>query len=596
MKIDRGWHLLGQMLCKERVFMLGSLLFTVLAAIVELLPYWIVFKVIELLLNMPENSVEQLYSFAGWLAAALIIKSILYGIAYFLSHQAAYRILTFTRQKLIAKLAYAPLEWLQQRTSGELKHTLLQDVDNIENFIAHHTVEVLAAAVGPIVVTLFLFWIDWHLALAALVIAPLAVLSSTLFMRGLSDEYIEYNGAAAKLDATTIEYLRYMPVMKLFRQDSSSFQIMRQRLQHYYQLVISLTRKTVPGWSLFSSLLGANILVILPLGMWLYSNNTVTMTQVIMSVVLGSGMLKPLLKISRFFMEINEVLAGVRKMAPILALSEVQSTSEYKLDNKISIEFCDLDFSYQDREILKGINLTLLPGTFTVLLGPSGAGKTTMAQLLAGLLLPSSGAVTINGKALTAYGNEQRSQLIAVATQEVFLFKGTIKDNLLLARPLATDDEINLALKVAQAGEFVESLPNGLNTKIHEQGVRLSGGEKQRIAIARAFLANTPVLVLDEAAASLDNLTQQAFYRDIKHYYPEKTILVVAHRSYGVETADQIVVLEQGIISGIGQHEQLILENTFYKWLWLCQVENEHWALGKQQNNSQTLFQGVADV
>jgi ATP-binding cassette subfamily B protein IrtA len=296
-------------------------------------------------------------------------------------------------------------------------------------------------------------------------------------------------------------------------------------------------------------------------------------------------------------------LAGVRKMAPILALSEVQSTSEYKLDNqldneqdnKISVEFSDLAFSYQDREILKGINLTLLPGTFTVLLGPSGARKTTMAQLLAGLLLPSSGAVTINGKALTAYGNEQRSQLIAVATQQAFLFKGTIKDNLLLARPLATDVEINLALKVAQAGECVESLPNGLNTKIHEQGVRLSGGEKQHIAIARAFLANTPVLVLDEAA-SLDNLTQQAFYRDIKHYYPEKTILVVAHRSYGVETADQIVVLEQGIISGIGQQEQLILENTFYKWLWLCQVENEHWARGKQQNNSQTLFQGVADV
>lgn len=377
-----------------------------------------------------------------------------------------------------------------------------------------------------------------------------------------------------------------MPVMKLFRQDAARFKVMRQRLQHYYGLVSMLTKRTVPGWSLFSSLLGANVLIILPVGMWLYDNNIVTVTQIIMAVVLGAGMLKPLLKISRFFMEINEVLASVRQISTILVLPDEKLAPKYKLNEELDVKFCDFEFGYDKQNLLKNINLTLLPGSFTVLLGPSGAGKTTMAQMLAGLLVPSKGSITIGDVPVTEFSNEQRCQLIAVATQEVFLFKGTIKDNLVLARRSATDEEINYALKVAQADSFIDSLPEGLNTLVHDGGIRLSGGEKQRIAIARAFLADTPIVVLDEAAASLDNLTQQTFYQDIKTSYPNKTLLVIAHRSYGVETADQIVVLEGGCITDIGNHHQLIAKSIFYQQLWMCQTENEHWSLSIPENNA----------
>ncbi len=491
---------------------------------------------------------------------------------------------------MVSLLAYAPLQWLQQRPSGKLKHTLLQDVEHIENFVAHHTVEVLSAVIGPILVTVFLFWIDWHLALAALVIAPIAVLSSVLFMSGLSKEYLEFNEAEAKLDSTTVEYLRNMPVMKLFRQDADSFNVMRQRLQHYYDLVAMLTKKTVPGWSLFSSLLGASVLVILPVGIWLYDNDIATVMQVVMAVTLGAGMLKPLLKVSRFFMEINEVLASVRQISTILALPEDNSSGQYLENEKPAVKFCHVDFSYEQQLLLKRVNLTLLPGSFTVLLGPSGAGKTTIAQMLAGLLVPDQGNVTIGGKLVSELASEERCRLIAVATQEAFLFKGTIRENLVLARHSASDEEIDQALKVAQADDLIASLPEGLDTLIQEQGIRLSGGEKQRIAIARAFLADTPVVVLDEAAASLDNLTQQAFYQDIKTYYPDKTFLVIAHRSYGVETADQIIVLEAGCITGVGNHQELIENSVFYKQLWACQTENEQWALLASDNNKNSFF------
>ena len=331
MERERGWHLLGQMVWEQRIPMAGSLFFTVLATAAELLPYWIIFQAIEILLSTSQQITQQLYALLSWLMLALLAKYTLYAVAYFLSHQAAYNILTDTRHKLVAKLAHAPLEWLQQRTTGKLKHTVLQDVENIENFIAHHTVEVLSAAVNPVLVTLFLFWINWQLALAALLISPIAVLSSTLFMHGLTQEYLEYNESSAKLDSTMVEYLRNMPIMKLFRQDSTSFQVMRQRLQNYYGIIAKFTQKTVPGWSLFSSLVGASVLVILPTGIFLYEQGTITIPQVIMAVILGSGMLKPLLKISRFFMEINEVLASVRQIAPILALSTDKRGSESEL-------------------------------------------------------------------------------------------------------------------------------------------------------------------------------------------------------------------------------------------------------------------------
>lgn len=590
MKNDLGWRVLWEMLYEQRCRLICSLLFTVLATAAELLPYWIIFQAIDLLFRSPESIDIQLYSLAGWLLIVLLAKSLLYAIAYYFSHQAAFHILTDTRKKLVSLLAYAPLQWLQQRASGKLKHTLLQDVEHIENFVAHHTVEVLSAVIGPILVTVFLFCIDWHLALAALVIAPVAVLSSVLFMSGLSKEYLEFNEAEAKLDSTTVEYLRNMPVMKLFRQDANSFNIMRQRLRHYYDLVAKLTKKTVPGWSLFSSLLGASVLVILPVGIWLYDNDIATVMQVVMAVTLGAGMLKPLLKVSRFFMEINEVLASVRQISTILTLPEDNSSGQYLEHEKPIVKFCHVDFSYEQQLLLKRVNLTLLPSSFTVLLGPSGAGKTTIAKMLAGLLVPDQGNVTIGGKLVSELASEERCRLIAVATQEAFLFKGTIRENLVLARHSASDEEIDQALKVAQADDLIASLPEGLDTLIQEQGIRLSGGEKQRIAIARAFLADTPVVVLDEAAASLDNLTQQAFYQDIKTYYPDKTFLVIAHRSYGVETADQIIVLEAGCITGVGNHQELIENSVFYKQLWACQTENEQWALLASENNKNSIF------
>ena len=589
---DPGWSALLSMIAVQRVRLFSALALTAMAAACELLPYWVIFQAVDALLQQQPDLDSTLYQLAGWMAAALLLKTLFYSLAYFFSHQAAFSILAATRKTLVAHLAGAPLNWLQQRSSGQLKQSVLQDVENIEMVISHHTVEIFAALVSPLLVTAYLLWIDWRLALAALVTAPLAVLASTLFMRDTSEQYDQFSKAAAQLNGATVEYLRNMPVMKVFRQGASNFQVMRQRLENYYGLISKLTKKTVPGWALFSSLLGANVLFILPLGIWLHAESAVTLSQVVMVVILGSGMLKPLLKVSRFYMEFNEVLAGVRRLQPILDLRSDQRDNTRAVCAPVTVEFQRVSFHYGAQSTLETIDLTLPPGSFTVLLGPSGAGKSTVAQLLAGLLLPDSGSVMVNDLSVADLGNAERASLIALASQDAFLFKGTIMDNLRLARPTASDQEVVAAVRTAQAEALIDSLPLGYDTIVHEQGVRLSGGERQRIAVARALLAATPILVLDEATASLDNRTQQAFYRDLKAQYADKTILVITHRSYGIENTDQILVLNQGQIQAAGKHRELLSDNHYYRQLWQRQTESENWSIGAGKDQ----LQEAADV
>ncbi len=595
-KKKSDWLALWKMIRNQRVLLSYSLLFTLCAALMELLPFWLIFHAMEAVLNYYRGLVassdlaEVLYQAALLMAGALVVKTLVYGGAYALSHQAAFSILTQTRRLLVTRLAWAPMHWLQGYHSGQLKLAVLQDVERVENFVAHHTVEVSVSVIGPLVVTGYLMWVDWRLALAALLVVPLAVLSSMLVMRGMEQLYDDYHQASVNLNNTTVEYLRNMPVMKLFQQDSRRFKAMVQCLEQYHGVVETLTKVTVPRWALFTSLLGANLLVILPVGITLHDMGEVRLLDILMAVLLGSGMLRPLLKVSHFFTEIKEVLAGIRRLQPIM---EVEDTSHgisvCGLSSPLTVAFDDVYFQYGEVTVLNGVSLNLAPGSTTVLLGASGGGKSTLAQLLAGLLLPAKGRVCINGVSVNTLNNQQRASLIAVASQDVFLFKGTILENLLLAREGITEQELQLAIRVAQAETLISQLPEGYETKVQEQGVRLSGGEKQRIALARALLAETPILVLDEATAFADSLTQKAFYRDLKRFYSHKTVLVIAHRTYGLEEAEQVAILEHGRIEAVGTHHTLLAENAYYRQVWELQNDSEYWSIGRYKKQQQVM-------
>jgi len=551
----------------------------VLAAAVELLPFFLLAQAVNRVVQGGPGVGADLFTLAGWMAAALLGKYLLYTLAYYLSHVAAYRVLLNTRRALVRHLSWAPLPWLSRLSSGELKQRVIQDVERMEQFIAHHSVECVAALLSPIWVFIALCLLDWRLALCALLPVPLALLAQAWMMRGLGERLAQYAGAVDDLDGATLEFLRSAPLMKAFRQDARSFKRMREALAHYRQLIGRMIGMTVPGWSVFVVLLGANVAVLFPVGLWLYGAGQLTQAELVLVLILGTGMLRPLLRVARLNSQVQEIMGGVRRFAPLLVWPQPAGARDQALNPPLEVMFEGVSFSYDRQPVLQHIDLHLPGGQMTALVGPSGSGKSTLAWLLGGLLDAESGQVRVNGEPLSALSEAARAATVGVVSQDAFIFQGTLLDNLRIGRPDATLEQIDSALRVAQAEDFVRTLPMGLNTPMDERGVRLSGGERQRIGLARALLAQTPILVLDEATAFADSRTERRFYQALRATWPDKTLLVIAHRLTSICDAEQIVLLERGVIQASGTHAQLLARSGTYATQWQHQFDSEDWTI-----------------
>lgn len=562
-----------------------AIVLAVAAAIAELWPYWLLGTAAGVAVTSPGAGAE-LFQLAGWLAMALLCKYLLYSAAYYCSHVSAFQVLLDTRRQLVRQLAGAPLRWLNQTGSGELKRLVLQDVDRLEQFIAHHTVELAAALASPLLVAALLLAIDWRLALAALATVPFALLLQAAMMRGFGVHMTQYGTALDELHGATIEYVRSMPVMKACRQDATSFQRMRDSLHAYQSLMSRITRQTVPAWSVFMVLLSANIATLLPVGLWLYQAAHIGLPQLVLALVLGSGMLKPLFKVIKLSTELREVQASLQRMARLPPRMHEAGPAPASLPAAPDVRFEHVSFAYAGAPVLHDISLHLPAGCLTALVGPSGGGKSTVAALLAGLLQADAGRILVGGVALASLDERARTALIALATQDAFLFRGSLLDNLRLGRPDASDAQVRQALQVAQAGDCIDALPAGWHTHVEERGVRLSGGERQRIAIARALLADTPILLLDEATAFADSRTERRFYQAMRAAYPHKTLLVIAHRLSTIASAAQILVMHEGRLVDGGTHADLLRRCPLYHDLWQRQFDSEQWHITEKKTHA----------
>lgn len=577
-------RILLALVAPEWPHLLPALVLALAAAAAELLPYALLSRSVAAVLAGP--AADALFATAGLVAGALLLKYLLYSVAYYLSHVAAFRLLAGIRRTLVHRLAAASPAWLERQGSGRLRTVVMQDVERLEQFIAHHTVECLAAAASPVFVAAVLVWIDARLALAALLTVPLAAGAQWGLMRGFRPWIDAYNDAIGGLNGAAVEYVRNAPVMKAFCQDARTFRHMRGLLADYHRIVTAVTRRTVPGWSVFVVLLGANVLFLLPVGLWLQRQGAIGPADTVLAVMLGGGMLKPLFKVAHFASEIRGIMAGVRRFAPILAIRPPPRTRLPVPRLADAIIFDRVSVSYDGRPVLENVSFRLPAGGVTALVGPSGAGKSTVAHLLGGLIDPDSGEIRVDSTPLSALDAHERSRLIAVAAQEAFLFRGTLMDNLRLARPDANADAdaVRRAVRIAQAEAFIAALPDGYDTGVGERGTRLSGGERQRITIARALLSDAPVLVLDEATAFADSRTERHFFQDLRAACPDRTLLVIAHRLTAIERADQILVLDAGTLIDAGRHPDLLARCPLYRTLWHRQFDGEDWSIRPEEN------------
>ncbi|GIO45344.1 ABC transporter ATP-binding protein [Paenibacillus azoreducens] len=565
----------------ERIRLLLSCVCSAVSSLCALIPFVVVYRIAELVLadSIDAAAIGRLILIA---LIAVLFRFALMGISSMLAHAAAFRVLYDLRVRLIDKLGKLPLGFFGEQHSGRLKKVISDDVERIESFIAHHLPDLTASVVTPIITAIYLFTVDWRLAIAALLPVPAAFAVQLLMAaRGKrSDDMKKMHDLSETMNGAIVEFVHAMPVIKSFNQTVHSFARYHDSVENYASLWTHIARKNTPLYVLYLLLLESGLLFILPAGLWMYERQAVTLPVLLLFLLLGVGLTTPLRQISTLSHMMQNNLESVRRIEAVLAEEEQKADEAgFRRPERYDIDFRQVRFSYGSREVLKGVQVKAEHGKVTAFVGPSGAGKSTAAQLIARFYDPSHGEIRLGGKDIRSYAPERLMDMVSFVFQDVPVISDTVFANLRMGKPDAELGELIHAAKAAQAHEFISTLPDGYDTLIGEGGISLSGGERQRLAIARAILKNAPVLILDEAFAFADAENESKIQEALSRLLQGKTVVVIAHRLSTIADADHIVVFDNGHIVGAGTHAELLEHCSLYSNMWQAHREAGEWSL-----------------
>lgn len=493
------------------------------------------------------------------------------------SHIAAYRIVYGLRSTLTAYIGTLPLGYLDSKATGTVKKTLETDVEKIETFIAHQLPDMVNVLVTIVALLCAMFVLDWRLALCCLVPIVLAFLFQMSMMMGdkAKKSLVGYYDALESMSASAIQYVRGLPVVKIFGQTVTSFRKFYQDMIDYRDFCIAYGENFRTGFILFKVVLGSLVSFVLPLGVLLLSKNPDSIdfaTALLFFLVMGPAIAAPMYKANNLGAQFQEITEGVNRIDAILCEKPIDEpdSSQASIPDRFDIEFDEVSFAYSGEapNAVSEISLHLREHELCALVGPSGSGKSTIAQLVPRFWDVDQGTIRIGGVDIRNIATENLMNIVAFVFQDSFLFYDSIRENIRFGQPQATDEEIIAAAKAAQCHDFIEALPQSYDTIIGSEGIYLSGGEVQRITIARAILKNAPILILDEATAFADPENEYQIQLALSKLIENKTTLVIAHRLYSIIDADQIVVLESGTICQKGTHDELVSQGGLYRKLW----------------------------
>ena len=481
------------------------------------------------------------------------------------------------RIALAEHLRKLSLGFLSRRDPGDLSSMIITDFTMAETGISHHLPQLMGALVMPVLAFLSLLWINWRMSVAMFIALPVAILIlwlSTKLQQRLSSKQIE-----AKINAGNRmeEYLQGIRVMKAYNLLGDRFVRLRKAFSDLRKACIRQEALLGPFIMLSITIVRAGLTLMILCGTYLLIGGELLLTTFVLFLVVGSRVFAPLTSALTNFAEFRYFsIAGGRILN---LMKEPEMKGDRPAPNGGDIEFHNVSFSYQDKKVLHHINLTLKQGSLTALVGPSGSGKSTLMKLCARFYDPGEGTVSMGGQDLSTLEPESLMKNISMVFQDVYLFQDTIRNNIRFGKNDATDEEIIEAAKKAQCHEFITKLSKGYDTMIGEGGCTLSGGEKQRLSIARAILKDAPIVLLDEATASLDPENEVEVQRAINTLIAGRTVIVIAHRLKTICNADTIVVLDEGRIVEKGRHEDLLNNHGLYAHLWDIQTQIAGWKL-----------------
>ena len=550
----------------------GKLVLSVICAIISVVggfvPYLGVYEILRLFIHQSASGTE-LLRWAGVCLAGYTVKVAFYAFSTMLAHVSAYTILEGLRRQVAHKLMHAPLGSVLSKPVGSLKSTIVDRIEDIEPPLAHMIPELSSNVLLPIVVVIALFAMDWRMGLASLATIPAALIPMAASLRTYNEKYAAYMAANAQVNSIIVEYVEGIEVVKAFNQSGASYEKFVRAVTSFRDFTLDWFRCTWKSMNLCLSILPTTLLATLPVGIALYQ----------------TGSVSPLVQAAAFLNSMKSMEFAVRDTRHLLDLEELPEASEPARLSGSGITLRDVSFSYSGKEedtVLRHIDLELPAGTFTALVGPSGGGKSTAARLIARFWDVTDGCIAIGGVDIRNLTLKQLADQVSFVTQDNFLFDCSLKENIRLGKPDATEEEVWAAARAAQCEEFLGRLEHGWDTPAGEAGKQLSGGERQRIAIARAILKDAPIVILDEATAFTDPENEDKIQRSLMALSRGKTLLVIAHRLSTIQNADQIVVLEKGRIVDKGTQPELLSRCPLYQKLWQAHVGAQNWAVGKE--------------
>ena len=551
---------------KGKVF--TSALIAIIGVGLDVVPY---FSVANIINNIVEGKVE-IGAYIPYILAVLVglLGSILFHeLSTIISHNLAYRVIEGKRKKLVDKLSKISMGEIEKRSSGQWSQFMVETLDKMEQPIAHVIPEVIANLLIPIVLVVIIFIMDWRIGVANLLTIPLGLLFFMMMMRGYEEKSKRYQEASKAMNTTMVEYVNGIKVIKAFNKSASSFGKFKETvnenkkamLDWYLSVCFSMTgaMETIPATMIF----------VLPTSLYLFMQGSVEMSLLIMCILLSYASYKPLIKAMSHLETMANIKIVMKEINKVMEIPYLERGKQLKHIKSYDVEFQNVSFAYDEsKNVLNNISFKANEKELTAIVGDSGGGKSTIAKLIAGFWNIDKGKILIGDVDLNDMPLKQNMELITYVSQENFLFNKTILENLRVAKEDASMDEIKEACVKASCHDFIMNLPNGYETVVGEGGSSLSGGERQRIVIARSFLKNSPIVLLDEATAYSDPDNEAIIQESIDALIKDKTVIMIAHRLSTIVKANKIIVVDNGNIVEEGSHEKLLELNGRYREMW----------------------------
>ena len=514
---------------------------------------------------------DELLKYALLAIGSLLIYFVFTGLSTTISHKTSFSILSKLREALFEKLKIIPMGYLVDNPVGKIKVIIMDRVADMEDWVAHIIPELPSRLLHPILCTIILFYLDWRIGLSIFVPLPIVFIGMATMMYKYRSRMAVWISSYANVAHRSAEYVRGIPVIKAFAQDRVSYGKFADAVKFYHFSTMKWWKQSWFGRALMTAAMMTPQIVSMPLAFHLYGIGQIGIETLLLALILPIAILPQAFSIMmsfELFQMASNTWVSIQELLDMPVQKRPNSENKVYIDKNKGIKFDNISFSYHDgTEVLHNISFETNPGEVTALVGPSGGGKSTIAKLLAGFWDQSSGSISIGGVDTNKISFKQLAEEISFVSQDNFLFDVSIRDNIRLGKPNATESEIISAAKAAHCHDFIMALPNGYNTKAGDAGKSMSGGERQRITLARAILKPATTIILDEATAYADPENEALIQEAISNLVKGKNLLMVAHRLNTIKQAHQIILIDKGEIIAKGKHEEL-MKVPLYASLW----------------------------